>query len=171
MGVRYFIRGREEGTQWIEVITGLSLRPLSASFQLKFPFRHIMRGTIASDISFCFFDGRKIPGIFTDDNSQFHFPICFLTFSWNQNRIKGTYYRIGSLLKYDRFSWYGHAGFGGVVGVIQTDAKDFSGPCYTGAPPYLLPDIRQGRDILQALQFAEPVLTKEFPVPIFENGG
>ena len=68
-----------------------------------------------------------------DDDGQFNLPVGLDGGSGDHDRIVRADDGRGGLHEDDRFRRDGHAGFGGVVGVVQADADEFSGARDAGA--------------------------------------
>ena len=82
-----------------------------------------------------------------DDDTQFDLPVRLESVARDLNGIVRTYDRAGSLHKHDGLRRYRGACLGGMVGVVQPDADEFSRTAHARAQAWIASHARQRSDV------------------------
>ena len=101
-----------------------AFRELSAALVLERALGDVVHGAVAGDVAEGV-RGADVLSLGADYDAELHFPIGFLRAARKTNGIIRSAQRRGGLQEQNGFLGRRVPGFGGVGGVIQTDADDF----------------------------------------------
>jgi|GEM_PF-6121715 len=75
----------------------------------------------------------RIAGFAGDDDAELDFPVGFFGAAGDEDVVVGADDGVGGFEEDDGLGGNGHAGFGGVVGIVETDADEFARARNAGA--------------------------------------
>lgn len=170
-GIGNFVRCDEPGAEGIEGVARFSLGPLATAFELEGALGDVVGNAVASDARGGFGGGGKVAGFAGDHDAEFDLPIGFFGTARDEDVVVGADDGVGGFEEDDGLGGKGHAGFGGVVGVVETDADEFAGARDAAAEAGVGGDQRECIKIY-VTQFFETSGLKEGGRPIGrERGG
>ncbi len=147
------VGGDQPRSERAEAVAALALVPLRAAFELVFALGDVVGDAVAGDVLERALDG-NVPRDRTDDDRQFDFPVGLERARRQQDRVARTADAGGGLHEEDRFARDRHAGFPGVVAVVEADADDLADAGERHAEARIAFHARQRfrRDAAQAVQ-------------------
>src|SRR5690606_9905810 len=107
-----------------------SLRPLAAALELEAALRNVMGNAIPGDACQRVRGRSEVACFASDDDTEFDLPVRLLAAAWQQDIIVRADDRVRALEEDHGFGWHGHAGFGRMIGVVETDADQLAGTCH-----------------------------------------
>ena len=164
-----FIFGNEPRADRAECVGALPFYPLAGPFELEGALGEIVHHAIAGHVvqRFGFLDVFRF---FADDYAEFDFPVGFDGIAGNDHVVVGAADRGCGFHEDDWFGGNFHAGFGGVIGIIEADADEFADAADAGADAGSAGDERERRRI-ESGDALEGVGREGFACEIGDYGG
>src|SRR5690606_15978960 len=116
-----FILGHQPWAGGAESVAGFALGPLASALCLERTLGNIMDSAIACYIIECIFFADIFGGL-ADNNAQLNFPVGLFRTAWDDQIIIRANNGRSCLHENDRLWRNCHAGFGGVVSIVEADA-------------------------------------------------
>ena len=168
MHVRNFIGRDEPWTNGTEGVVGLALGPLSAALDLEVALRDVVADRVACDMLQRVGFG-DVLGLGADNDCELHFPVQLGGFTRLFDSVVRSAQAGVGLEENDRLGRNRHAGFGGVVGVVQADGDEFGDVVDWCAEARIAVNQRQGGRIDRG-DFGQTGGRQRFAVDILDQG-
>src|SRR5262249_42434091 len=136
------VLGDEPGAQRAEGLAAFAFGPLAGTLDLKHPLGDVVGEAIAGDdIERSFF--AQIARAAADDDAELDLPVELRGILWDDGVVVRPADAGRRLIEDDRLFRDRHAGFGGVVGIVQPDGDEIADLADASAEPLLAAYERQ----------------------------